>query len=196
MNIIYDSIKGGSELTLTFNDGPHAVLTPQLLELLKQENIKAMFFVLGANAAKNNNIKIIKRAFEEGHIIGSHSYFHRNLKHLSDYEIRSEILFTEKLIKDFMTSPKLFRPPYGATNLKVNQIIWELGYVSVPWNIDSLDWKEKSAAWVENTISQISLREESVVLLHDTYNTTIDNMPELIKAIKHKKMHKELAAKP
>jgi len=61
MNIKYNSVTGVNEVMLTFDDGPHSKLTPKLLDLLKQEKIKAMFFVLGINVASNNNIEIVKR---------------------------------------------------------------------------------------------------------------------------------------
>ena len=186
MNIKYDSVNGINEVMLTFDDGPHATLTPKLLDLLKQENIRAMFFVLGVNVAADNNLEIVKRAFEEGHIIGNHTYFHRNLRSLTDFEIKSEILNTEEFIKEYMPTPKPFRPPYGATNSRVNTIVKELGYVNALWNVDTLDWKDKSIKWVENSIPQINAREYNVVLMHDTYETTINNVSELIKAIKNK----------
>ncbi|NWF90751.1 MAG: polysaccharide deacetylase family protein [Ignavibacteriaceae bacterium] len=185
MNIKYDTENGLREVMLTFNDGPHSVLTPKLLDILKSENIKAMFFVLGINAAADKNIKIVKRAYEEGHIIGNHTYFHRNLKKLSENEIRAEILYTEKLIKSFLTVPKLFRPPFGATNVSVNQILWEFGYENVPSSVDSLDWKDMNGRWVEHTLNQINAREDSVVLMHDTYESTINHLPELILPIKN-----------
>ena len=194
MNIKYDSDNGLREVMLTFNDGPHHTLTPRLLDILKSENIKAMFFVLGLNVAADKHIKIVKRAYEEGHIIGSHSYFHRNLKLLSEYDVRAEPLYTEKLIKDFISTPKLFRPPFGATNLKLNQLIWEFGYTIMPWSVDALDWRDKSNKWVENTIQQINKRDDSIVLLHDTYEPTITHLPELINAIKTKKIESEVVS--
>ena len=187
MNIKYNSVTGVTEVMLTFDDGPHSKLTPKLLDLLKQEKIKAMFFVLGINVASNNNIEIVKRAYEEGHIIGNHTYFHRNLRSLTDFEIKSEILNTEEFIKEFMPIPKPFRSPYGATNSRINKIVQDLGYVNVLWNVDTLDWKEKGTNWVENIISQIDDREYNVVLMHDAYESTINNVSELIKAVKSNK---------
>jgi peptidoglycan-N-acetylglucosamine deacetylase len=191
MNIKYDSVNGVIEVMLTFNDGPHATLTPKLLDLLKQENIKVMFFVLGVNVAAEKNIEIVKRAYEEGHIIGNHTYFHRNLRSLSDFEIKSEILNTEEFIKDFMTSPKFFRPPYGITNFKIDKILKDLGYVTVMCNVDAVDWKYNDNTWVENTLAQINTRQYSVVQLHDTFESTIKYLPELIKSIKSKKGQQE-----
>jgi len=194
MNIKYNSVTGVNEVMLTFDDGPHSKLTPKLLDLLKQEKIKAMFFVLGINVASNNNIEIVKRAYEEGHIIGNHTYFHRNLRSLTDFEIKSEILNTEEFIKEYMPIPKPFRPPYGATNSRINKIVQDLGYVNVLWNVDTLDWKEKESKWVENIISQIDDRGFNVVLMHDAYESTINNVSELIKAIKSNKERYEFTS--
>ena len=187
MNIKYNSVSGVNEVMLTFNSGPHTTLTPRLLDILKHENIKAMFFVLGLNVAANKNIDIVKRTFDEGHTIGNNTYFHRNLRDLSDFEIISEILNTEEFIKDYLTTPKLLRPPFGATNLRVNKIVQDLGYVIVPWNVDSLDWKNAGNNWVENSVKEIYARKESIVLMHDIYESTINNLSDFIKSIKNKK---------
>lgn len=191
MEIKYGSAKGKSEIVLTFDDGPHPELTPKLLDLLKQENIKAIFFVLGENVASGNNIEIVKRAFDEGHIIGNHTYSHKNLRNLSEEKVKEEILKTEALIKEFLTIPKLLRPPYGSTNLNVNKIIQDLGYVSVLWNVDTLDWKNRSIKWVQNSIPQIDAREDSIVLMHDIHKSTVNNVAELIKTLRNKKQQFE-----
>ena len=190
MEINYGSAEGINEVVLTFDDGPHPNLTPQLLDLLKKENIKALFFVLGANVASGKNKDIVKRAFDEGHIIGNHAYSHKNLKKLSEEEIKSEILRTEELIKDFLSAPKLFRPPYGATNSKVNKIIYDLGYMPVFWNVDTLDWKNRSIQWVRDAMNQIEAREDSLVLMHDIHKTTVENVSNLINEIKNKEGYK------
>src|SRR3972149_9570857 len=109
MNMKYNSVNG---VLLLFDDELHSILTLRLLDLLTQKNIKAMFFVLGVNMAANKNIEIINRSYEENHIIGNYTYFHRNLRSFFDFEIKSEILNTEEFVKEFMTIPKPFRPPY------------------------------------------------------------------------------------
>jgi len=191
MEIKYGTAKGKSEIVLTFDDGPHPILTPKVLDILKVENIKAIFFVLGENVASGKNIDIVNRAYDEGHIIGNHTYSHKNLRTLSEIEIRNEILKTEELIKNFLTVPKLLRPPYGSTNLTVNKIIQELGYTSVLWNVDTLDWKNRSIKWVKNSMEQIIIREDSIVLMHDIHKSTVNNITELVKSIKTKKQQYE-----
>jgi len=93
-----------------------------------------------------------------------------------------------------MPIPKPFRPPYGATNSRINKIVQDLGYVNVLWNVDTLDWKEKESKWVGNIISQIDDRGFNVVLMHDAYESTINNVSELIKAIKSNKERYEFTS--
>jgi peptidoglycan/xylan/chitin deacetylase (PgdA/CDA1 family) len=189
MKVKYDSLNGWSEIVLTFNDGPHPTLTPKILDILKQENIKAMFFVLGINVVSQNNIEIVRRAYKEGHTIGNHTYFHRNMRNLTDFEIKSEIMVTEGFIGEYLTFPKLFRPPYGITDLRINKILKELGYVTVSCNVDTVDWRDESKSWVENAFTQINTRQYSVVQMHDTYESTVEYLPEFIKIVRSNKEH-------
>ena len=184
MRINYGKAKGLKEIVLSFDNGPHPKHTPKLLDLLKKENIKALFFVLGQNVESSKNMDIVKRAFDEGHLIGNHTYSHPNLKKLSDKEIQSEILKSEKLLKNFLTEPKLFRPPFGSTNMRVNKIIHELGYTNVLWNVDTLDWKNRSIQWVNDAMVQVNSREDSLVLMHDIHKSTVDNASNLIGNIR------------
>lgn len=139
---------------------------------------------MGQNIESGKNFDIVKRAFDEGHVIGNHTYSHKNLKKLSDMEIKSEILRAEELVGNYLTIPKLIRPPYGAADMRVNKIIHELGYFSVLWNIDTLDWKNRSINWVNDAINQVKLREDSIILMHDIHKTTVDNVSNLIAKIR------------
>ncbi len=153
------------------------------LTFLKRENIKALFFVLGQKIENSKNMDIVKRAFDEGHNIGNHTYSHPNLRKLIDEDIKSEIMRTEELLKDYLTIPKLFRPSYGSSNLRVNKIIHDLGYTNVLWNVDTLDWKNRSIQWVNDALDQVNSREDSLVLMHDIHKSTVDNVSNLIASI-------------
>lgn len=177
--------KRKNEVVLTFDDGPDPDVTPKILDILKKENIKAVFFVLGESVASEKNIEIIKRINAEGHIIGNHTYSHKNLVRLTDEEIKTEILKTEELIKSFLSSPKLLRPPFGAINIRVNRILSELGYLPVMWNVDTMDWKTKNTGWVKNAAELIG--EYNIILMHDVHETTMQNLPLLINEIRKKK---------
>jgi len=100
-------------IAMTFDDGPSAENTPRLLEMLKQRNIKATFFLIGQNVASNPDL--VRRILAEGHEIGNHSWTHPQLSKLSDQRVSSEITKTQDAIKDASGfTPTLLRPPYGA----------------------------------------------------------------------------------
>ncbi|EKD82177.1 MAG: chitin deacetylase, partial [uncultured bacterium] len=100
------------KIVLTFDDGPHPRTTPKVLEILRQRNIKAIFFVLGLQAAKYP--ALVKQIHDEGHLIGNHSYSHKNLAQLSEEGLRGELNRTSRLIESITGSkPAYLRPPYG-----------------------------------------------------------------------------------
>ena len=102
----------GPYIAMTFDDGPSAVLTPKLLDVLAARHIKATFFVLGENIAEHP--EIVARAAREGHEIGNHSWSHPNFAKMSLESIRSQLQRTDDAIKNATGNrPTLFRPPYG-----------------------------------------------------------------------------------
>lgn len=172
-------------VTLTFDDGPNASLTAQLLETLRAENIKAGFFVLGSLVRTNPGKALIRQAFEAGHRIGNHSYLHRDLTRLSIAQIRDELRRTRDLICDVTTNDcSLFRPPYGAQNERVRSVVAELGLHTVLWNVDTRDWQLRDNRWVNTGIAQIRSRNNSVVLMHDIHRTTVERVPAFITRIR------------
>jgi peptidoglycan/xylan/chitin deacetylase (PgdA/CDA1 family) len=89
---VYGTLEGGREIMLTFDDGPHLKWTPTLLDLLKEVQIKAVFFVLGQCVGAKGGREIVKRAFDEGHRIANHSYSHPDLTKLAEGKVlRSEM---------------------------------------------------------------------------------------------------------
>jgi peptidoglycan-N-acetylglucosamine deacetylase len=175
---------GGKEIWLTFDDGPHPARTKKVLSVLAKHGIKATFFMIGQNCRLNPGT--IKLVADAGHRIGNHSYTHPQLTKLSRARIREEIVKTEALIAPFMHGKKLFRPPYGAHNALVDEVVAELGYRLVIWNVDTLDWSAdfKPDKWVQHGINQIKARQNSVVLNHDIQRTTGLNLDLFIQKIK------------
>jgi peptidoglycan/xylan/chitin deacetylase (PgdA/CDA1 family) len=166
-------------IALTFDDGPHATLTPKLLDLLASRHIKATFFVLGECVQQNP--QVLQRAAREGHEIGSHSWSHPQLNRMSDDGVRSQLKRTDDLIKSLIgVRPSLFRPPYGAlTSRQKKWIPEEFGYKIILWDVDPLDWKEPGPATVTNRIVK-NTRAGSIVLSHDIHRGTIEAMPATI----------------
>ena len=104
------------EVALTFDDGPDAQVTPMILDVLKEHNIKATFFIIGSKAEMNP--ELLKRIDKEGHIIGGHSYSHHFFfDFFSSSKMIREMKKTENMIHSIIGKKIcLFRPPYGVTN--------------------------------------------------------------------------------
>lgn len=162
-------------IALTFDDGPHPKYTNILLDGLKERNVKVTFFVLGINAEKNYNV--IKRMDEEGHLIGNHTYSHKNLYRLKNETILDEIDKTNRIIEAItQQSPKYFRPSYGNYNTRIKNLT---NMEITLWNIDSLDWKIKNSKRITNRVlSKVS--DGSIILMHDIYKTSIKAALDII----------------
>lgn len=160
---------------LTFDDGPHAVYTAELLDGLKERGVNVTFFFLGQCAAENP--ELVRRAYEEGHEIGSHTWSHPDLKKLSDEKIRSQLDRCRNLFSDLLGEERfLVRPPYGSTDRRVRAAMDAVG---VFWSVDTLDWKLKDEEQVyQNIVTEA--RDGSIILCHDIHKTTI---PAALRAV-------------
>lgn len=171
-NLIGDSRK----VLLTFDDGPNPRVTPKILEILRKRNLKAIFFVLGLQVKKYPDI--VKQIHSEGHIIGNHSYNHKDLTKLTRDQIEAQIDTTNDLIEAITGEKVTFlRPPYGALNPTVTNIIVTKGMSIMLWDVDPQDWKNKNQfETLHNLQKQLhigSKRERGgIVLMHDIYGST------------------------
>ena len=175
----------GPYIAMTFDDGPSAKLTPQLLDLLAARHIKATFFVLGENVAEHPDI--IARAAREGHEIASHSWSHPNFAKMSLEGIRSQLQRTDDAIASAAgTRPTLFRPPYGSiTPYEKEWIHDQFGYDIILWDVDPDDWKRPGPAVVRSRILK-ETRPGSIVLSHDIHAGTIEAMPSTLDELEAK----------
>jgi len=175
----------GPYIALTFDDGPHATLTPKLLDILKEKGVKATFFVLGECVAANP--AVLQRAAAEGHEIGNHSWDHKALTKGGGSGVDSEINQTNAAIESATgKKPVVVRPPYGATNAAVTKRLnEEFGLKVIMWDVDPLDWKVRNAAHVKAEILK-STKAGSIILSHDIHPTTVEAMAETIDALKEK----------
>ncbi len=176
-DFVYSSVHvNGPYIALTFDDGPHATLTPKLLDMLKARNIKVTFFVIGKNAAEYPDI--LKRIAAEGHEIANHSWSHPDLAKLPQDTVRGELSKTQDAITNTIARPvTLLRPPYGA--LQTNQKQWvhdTYGYRIILWDVDPLDWRRPGAAVVSERILK-GAKPGSIILSHDIHPGTIEAMP-------------------
>lgn len=160
---------GGKLVALTFDDGPDSKYTKQLLDGLKERNVPVTFFVLGKNAKSNR--QLIKRAYEEGHEIASHTWNHPNLTKCNDSEIKNQIEDTfEELDRACGNEADyLVRPPYGSTNQRVRNAI---NAPLVCWSVDPEDWSLRNAGKVRRKIVADAY-DGCIILCHDIHKTTI-----------------------
>ncbi len=191
MNNIYHSQE--KTVYLTFDDGPSKSVTPLILDLLKQENIKATFFVLGARA--KSNPEILKREYLEGHYIANHGYSHiyGNI-YSSPYAVLEEYNKTKDVIKEILGTDydgHLFRFPGGSTGGKYKQIKKDAKTILDENNIAYIDWNSLSndaagaktkEAIIQNTIDTVGNKNSVVILMHDAGDKilTYEALPDII----------------
>ncbi len=165
-------------IALTFDDGPHPVYTPKLLDGLKERNVKATFFVVGKNIEGREDI--IKRMDEEGHLIGNHTYDHVKITGLPEEEACAQITKTSELVKEITgKNTEFVRPPFGAWDKKL-----ECGFEMFPvlWSVDPLDWTTKNVdAVVQKVLSRAE--ENSIILLHDYYDSSVEAALKIVDAL-------------
>jgi peptidoglycan/xylan/chitin deacetylase (PgdA/CDA1 family) len=184
--ITFNSIHvDGPYIAMTFDDGPSAILTPKLLDLLAAHHIKATFFVIGENVAEYP--EIVARAAREGHEIANHSWSHPNFGKMSDESVRRQLQQTDDAIKNATgRRPTLLRPPYGSITAREKRWIHdEFGYNIILWDVDPLDWKRPGPAVVRARILK-ETRPGSIVLSHDIHPGTIEAMPSTFDELEAK----------
>ena len=129
-------------LYMTFDLGYEAGYTSKILDVLKENNVKAVFFITGHYL--NTQPDLVKRMIEEGHIVGNHTVNHKSLPSLSNSEIEKEIMDLHKaLFEKFGYEMTYFRPPKGEFSENVLNIVTKLGYKTVLWSFAYDDWDEK-----------------------------------------------------
>lgn len=156
-------------IALTFDDGPSSSNTGRLLDGLKARGAHVTFFMTGQNA--KNNPKLVKRAYEEGHQICSHTYDHALLTNLSNSEIKNEINKTNKILDDAIGYDLAYslRPPYGGYN---DRVLSTVGTPCYFWSVDTRDWESRNATAAYNMFMKYA-KDGSIVLMHDLYSTTV-----------------------
>ena len=157
-------------IALTFDDGPNAQFTPKLLEGLKQRNVHATFFLIGENIEQNSNRNLVKQMYEEGHLIGNHTYRHLEITKLSDEEAYEEIKSTNDLIESIIgKAPEYMRPPFGSWQRNLEK---KLMIIPVLWTVDPLDWTTENVDEIVNKVVT-ETKENDIILLHDCYNSSV-----------------------
>jgi peptidoglycan/xylan/chitin deacetylase (PgdA/CDA1 family) len=182
----YNSVNTSRPLVaLTFDDGPHPELTPKLLDLLRQQGVRATFYVIGRNV--DAYPEIARRIVAEGHEIANHSYTHPALPSLGAARLHQEIAKTTEAIERATgRRPTNMRPPYGAINERVRRSMnQDHGLDVIMWSVDPLDWRRPGASVVAQRLVD-GAAPGGILLAHDIHPGTIEAMPETITRLKAK----------
>jgi len=178
-------VREAPRIALTFDDGPNAQCTGRLLGGLKKKillrGVKATFFLIGMNAKDNPDL--VKRIYEEGHLIGNHTYHHVDITKKSDEEARKEIEDTDKVISSVTGEHvEYMRPPFGVwqKNLEL-----EMDVMPVMWSVDPLDWTTENTDEIVNKVVT-ETEENDIILLHDCYESSVDAALRIVDILQKK----------
>ncbi len=167
------------KVALTFDDGPNACYTEELLDGLAVKEVKATFFLIGKKV--DESPEIVKRIFEEGHLIGNHSYDHVNLNEMSEEKACEQIHKTNEAIKNVTGMiPEYLRPPFGSFKKNLDS---DMNMIEVLWDVDPRDWSVKNTGKVVNRVVT-NVQDGDIILLHDEYATSVAAAMEIIDILK------------
>ncbi len=155
----------GQRIALTFDDGPHPRYTAEILDILKEYNVKATFFCVGSNA--ESYPELIRREIAEGHEVANHTYNHYHVCKLSGSELESDIFACNDTLQRITgRRVRLFRPPEGVCSEDVKSICDKSDMTIVLWSVDTRDWAHTP---LEEMLCNVksNVRNGSIILMHD-----------------------------
>jgi peptidoglycan/xylan/chitin deacetylase (PgdA/CDA1 family) len=175
---------------LTFDDGPHALGTPAVLEILAREGVRATFFLVGEQLRRNPTLG--REILAAGHGIALHCDRHRNMLRLTPWQVREDIARAQATIEDSTGhSPTLYRPPYGVLNASALRVAWARGWRTLLWTQWGRDWEKRATpASIAARVTD-GVQEGSVLLLHDaddysaedSWRRTAAALPEVLETL-------------
>lgn len=172
-------------IALTFDDGPKAEVTNQILDVLEANDAHATFFMQGSRVVGENN-DCVRRMRDQGCELGNHTYTHDYLDSIELSDIRSVIRKCDYMVEETVkVAPTVFRPPGGNRTEAIASAVGSLGFPMIIWSIDTLDYETKDP---DNTYKVVmdSARSGDIVLMHDTYEETAEAAKRIIPALKEK----------
>ena len=169
-------------VALTFDDGPHPVHTPRLLDILAEHRARATFYVIGALVRRYP--EIVQRIVAEGHELGNHTWSHPTLSRLGNARFLGEIDRTQEII--FQTVghvPVTMRPPYGAITMRQSSMLaQERNLPTVIWSVDPQDWRRPGPSVVARRMVS-GAGPGAIILAHDIHAPTVRAIPEALNGL-------------
>ena len=161
--------------------------TGQILDVLKENDVKAMFFVTGHYL--NSQPELVKRMADEGHLVGNHSYDHLDHTAISDEEMVEEIESCQQLITETIgyDMPRFFRPPSGVYSIRTLEKAQELGYKTIFWSFAYKDWDTSAQPTVEEAFDMVvdNYHNGCIMLLHAVSEANTNALDDMIKFLKN-----------
>ena len=178
---IYNGDRSSNKVAITFNVYEGKQTVEGILDLLKEKEVKATFFIGGCWA--DDNLDTVLRILEDGHEVGSHGYFHKDHSKLSEDENRAEMSLLHNLIKrETGYEITLFAPPSGAFSIETLKVAENLGYKTVLWSKDTIDWRDKSQKLVYNRATR-NVSGGDIILMHPKEHT-LSALPDILEFYK------------
>jgi peptidoglycan/xylan/chitin deacetylase (PgdA/CDA1 family) len=172
----------GDAIALTLDDGPHPEFTPQLLDILREQQVPATFFVVGQMAEKRPDL--IRDIAADGHCLGNHTYHHVRLPGLATGTVATEIKACGLVLEGITgQAPHWFRPPGGGTNTRVGIVARALGYRVALWDVLAADSARPGECQIGGRILG-ETHPGAIILLHDGVQQTVEVLPWVIVALK------------
>ncbi len=169
------------EVAITFDDGPHPIFTPEVLDLLARYQVRATFFCVGLNL--NAYPELAGRAADEGHLVGNHTWSHPYLPDLTRDQLLGQIDATSAaMTRAVGRSTTLVRPPYGSRTPEALSWLAGHGMTTVLWDIDAHDWATPGTDAIVTEVARAT--DGSVILMHDAggdRTQTIEALPRILE---------------
>lgn len=163
--VLSEATTGRKVVALTFDDGPYPPYTAQLLDVLKEADVRATFFLVGRNAKEHP--ELVRRIAAEGHQIGNHTYNHVDLLKLERQQIADEVDRTQQVIAAITgQAPGIVRPPHGFRDSVVLDVMAERNLRVVEWSVSCRDWVNPGVEVIVDRVMR-KTKSGSIVLLHD-----------------------------
>ena len=179
-DVVYSWKNSEKKIALTFDDGPHPVHTPEILDILDEYGIRATFFVIGQNIEFWSDL--VSREAEAGHEIGNHTFNHKNLKILDLPGIEKEICDTENAVYSCTgIRTKLLRPPEGKVGEELCKAAKNINYTVVCWSVDTRDWDHTPVDVIVNNV--LSTAEGGDIILFHDFVAGDSPTPEALRKI-------------
>jgi peptidoglycan/xylan/chitin deacetylase (PgdA/CDA1 family) len=178
---------GPLQAALTFDDGPNATYTPQILSVLAAYGVPATFFTVGYEGAARPDL--LRAEAAAGNAVEDHTWSHPDLTKLPASEVASQLALTADVIQQATgVRPTCFRPPYEATNSTVASIAGSLGLRQTLWNVDPADWKRPGVSAIVANVLANAHGRGVVVLMHDgggDRSQTVAALPLIITGLRN-----------